>query len=332
MEIHLVSYVSNDGPAPTAMYISRGLGNSGQKEIALGVRLRPGEAPDAFGDTIGDLFTVILELAAAGQIVDIGGRSELAERSVALAGRNDFRGIVYTTPDAQTRGLLGEDGLLGILVTSLELEISDAVGATRLLGQLGERARFYPTPPWSDRDRPVVVTEEFRSQSILARVPRLNSAATSVWIPIAHVTTFPGPGPVPDLHHEIGPMRIHMDVAARSHGLLRQALGELGDTLPLAILAAVSPELTRCLTWAPGQSQALTIVDSDRPADPRCAGNFLLYVPGAERNGAKVVEDGFALFLRQPDWLRIRAAIAAGEGLTVPDEAGGILFELAFTP
>lgn len=322
-ELFLLTLDSVDGPVQVAMFVSRGLAKVRQKEIALGVRLRAGEEPANFYGEIGDLYVRFYELAEAGQTVDHGGRTILGPASKPLLARPEFRAIVYTEPDSTTRAVLGTNGLLAIVITSKEIEVADQVGHTRLLSRLGRRARFFPTPPWSDRDRPEVLTDEYLSRSLLANLPKIHASGSVAWIKISpQRRPVPGPLGMPDFESDFDSVRVELNLSASSMAPLRMALETLPDSAPLAVFTDVNSDLPRCLTWEPGQAGGQAISDFGRSEDLRCAGNFVLFVPGEERNQARVVEDGFAVLLRTEDWQGIRDAISTGRTVRVSDSAG----------
>jgi hypothetical protein len=327
MDVHLLSHDSREGPIRDVMYVSRGLG---PKEIALDVRLREHEPHESFDVEIGHLFLQFHALARAGRTVDVGSVTTLADESRPFLGRPDFRAIVYTFPDAEARALLGGEGLLGIFVTGLEADLARQVGHLRLLGQLGNRSRYYPTPPWSDRDRPEVLTPDFAAKSLLRGAPRVSVLRSAAW------TEFSGPskpvaGPLaaPDFESELGFTTVHARFDRDALGVIGDAFLQVPPAQPLVFLTGFDPDIPRCLTWVPGQAGGNAISDFRRGNDRRCLGNFLLVVPEQPRNQVRVIEDGFGLSLRTPDWEHVRAEVAAGRPVSVADDEGHLVLEIS---
>jgi hypothetical protein len=325
LDVYGLGFDSVNGPVRCAMFVSRGLRTAGQPEIAIGVAVAEDEPLDFLEEQIGSFYVHCRALARQGQHVGLGGRTVL-DASTPLLGRADFRGILYTRPNAVVRELVGPDGLLGVVVTARELEIADQVGHTRLLSRLGEEARFFPTPPWSDRERSEVLTDEHRNASLVDRVPRFAAYRASAWMTLdttEHEISGPRPD-LPDHQSRFGPIEVRLELDPAMRPGLVEALAGLPDSLPLALLTGVSPELSRCLTWSPGRP-ASAISAREGREDRRCAGNFVLFVSGQERSEVRIVEDGFGLMLRPADWRSVREALKAGTGARVTDGGRTVL-------
>jgi hypothetical protein len=328
MTVATRTYDTVGGPIESAAFATRGFVGLGERELVLVVRLRPAEDWSDLAARVGRLFSSLFEVGRARPGLSVGARTILAPQSSPLLGRPDFLGIVYTHLSDDLRGLVDAEGLLCILVTGREVEIAERAGQTRLLGQLGKRARFFPTPPWSDRDRPELLTNAAWSGACLPMLPTMSLYGASAWITIP---ISPKPVPVGEdyLSENLNSVRIEWWIEPRSRSVLETALRQIADTQPIAILLSVAPGVPRCLTWMPGQEGMSAISDFRHGStDPRCAGNFLALVPDRPDNQAIVIEDGFGAFLRAEDWQRIRAALTTGEEVHVRDSKGEVILIL----
>jgi hypothetical protein len=74
------------------------------------------------------------------------------------------------------------------------------------------------------------------------------------------------------------------------------------------------------MAWEPGQKHQFAI---SKPSSTGAyiAGNFISFVPQQEEDGGIVLEDGFAVLLRDESWQRIRAALEGGQPLSLPAES-----------
>jgi hypothetical protein len=132
-------------------FVSDGLAALGQKELVFTFARQRDESIDPLAGQVGRLLITIHSLAAAGRIVEIGSFTEFGERrflgSVAPAASHTcapslWRASPFPTARSPRYQLMGD-----------EVETLKHFGMTRVAARLGERYRYYPWPPWWDRDR-----------------------------------------------------------------------------------------------------------------------------------------------------------------------------------
>jgi hypothetical protein len=152
-DVYSHSIDSVEGPIPCWTYVTVGMQSANQKEMLLTVKREKGEAEDAFDRFLPNLFTSFYKFAEKGQVVDIGGITQLGPGGTPILGRPDFLGLIYTAPQSLPGIEVRPDQLTVLLVTQRELSLGRRLGMTRLLSRLGESVRYYPAPPWADRKR-----------------------------------------------------------------------------------------------------------------------------------------------------------------------------------
>jgi hypothetical protein len=305
---------------PCWTYVSDGLSSAGQKELIFTLRRRPDEAPADFPHDPLRFFTQVLQLAEQGRLVDVGGFTAFRAASGFL-GETEQLALVYTTPEALPGVALPPPGesLLAVLLRPDEAAVVPAIGGYRALSLLGQARRYYPTPPWSDRDRPAVLTQADLAQSVLSRVSTWPATGLTVRMLTAPPQPVPGRGVaglLPDA--EMGrPGDVVLRVPAGRRAALREALAQAGAGGGLALLTTPDPEADVRLVWRPDQGQPCAI---QAGGDGRCVtGSFLMLAFGEGlTDGARVAEDGFAAMFGPESWRRFGEALAAGAPLRVP--------------
>src|SRR5262249_16400963 len=158
---------------PCWTYVTSGLWKVGQKDLIFSLHRGPGEAPGDFPKDPLDFFGQVYELTSQGRLVDVGGYTCFQKPSGFL-GRTDPIGFAYSPPE-NFEGLVlppPNTGLTAILLTADEAAVVPSLGTYRVLTLLGQANRYYPCPPWSDRRRPSVLSQQDLTQSLLAKIPR----------------------------------------------------------------------------------------------------------------------------------------------------------------
>lgn len=141
-------------------YISQGLTQLGQKEVVFTVRRRVATEREHDYDLEPlKWFKFLYSLAQEGKIVD--NFQPTVFQAFLFLGRPDFTMILYcplTNIDNVPRSYLPEEGLQAIPLTATEAEVAKHYGAMRPLSHLGISERWFPFPPWIDRDRKHCIT------------------------------------------------------------------------------------------------------------------------------------------------------------------------------
>jgi hypothetical protein len=275
--------------------VSDGLAAHGQVELCFTVKREAGEAEHAFPRMLFDLFRIIEDCAANGQIVTEGGFTRLNPAMPGLV-RDDFHGVMYTSGQRLAGVEAREPFLTAIALTGPETQVAEQFGMVRVMALLGEHYRFFPTAPWIDRNRPEIAHPESAATSILNQLPRFRvSGVRARYETPQSVIGEPGTKVVLTMTHG----------AAKT---LLEGFRHLGSDIGVALLLELDTEADAIFVWHPGQAGAFVIVKPDTHGR-RVAGNFVAISNGAKTDGSSVIEDGFGLMLTRETWKRFHAAI-----------------------
>jgi len=302
--LHVID--SQKGPVPCWSYVTEGLWAHGQKELIFTLSRKPNEKPLDYSRDLLNLFKNVYELAKQGRLVNVGDYSEFGPSG--FLGRSDLRGIGYVTPQIlQGVKVLGPH-LAGIFLTDEELAIAKSLGVTRVMANLGWAYRYYPCPPWFERDRSsVLLSKPMQEHSILTHMGR--GPVQGAWILLDHEK------------------QLFLSVLPAARSKLQALLTKSPPRAPLALLIEADPRANACMVWAPGQSGLSAITSPNSDGLVR-TGNFLALVPGQPENEFRYVEDGFSLMLTDASWKVIREAMASGKPVSVPITKSGMNFQL----
>jgi hypothetical protein len=303
-----VSIFSHDiasqfGPIACYSYLTDGLLASGQREMILTVSHDPAEVDPPTLPL--QFFANINQLAMEGRLVDVGGYSEFGR--VGFMG--NFRGVLYEQSQAFADVPSSQDALAVILATEDELEVAKRCGSSRILVRLGDAYRYFPFPPWSDRTRSSVVTQDFWRQSILGKnLPRLGGGGTTV--------------------RREGE-RVIMRSTPRVALTADQMLSNLPRNTPIGVLARLDPEADGMLVWQPGQRAPAAIVPNGSKGE-RLGGCFIIIVGESPTNESERFEDGFTMKLTNISFATAIEAIRFGRPVSIRGAAGLPVFELSW--
>jgi hypothetical protein len=276
---------------PCWSYVTEGLRAHRQREIVFTL-VRPHGAgmEQAPRDPL-QLLGAIAQLAAQGRVVDEGGVTEVGP--TGMFGQPALRGVVYQAASPMEGVALPPGALAAVAVVHPEMETAKRFGALRVLARLGRAHRFYPTAVWCEPGRAPLMGPE--SGSILEGV----ASAHIVGLTIAMAGD-----------------QVVLRVARSAQPGLRDGLATLPAQAALALMASLDPAADGCLVWNPGQSGPEAI-SPPGSRGARLSGCFALFIPEQAGDGANPFEDGFAVTLTDTSWARIRAALSAGQPLTV---------------
>lgn len=287
------------GAVPCFTYVSEGLRALGQREIALTL-VRPLEdGLERAPQYPLHVFKAIAELAAAGRFVEPGGFTEVGP--AGLFGRPSLRGLGYERAAPMSGVELPPGCLAAVVLVDHELATAKAFGSLRVLARLGRAACFYPTACWCDLDRRPIGAPD--ADSILGRVPCLGQPGVSA---------------------RLDGDRVTVRVARHAGPRVASALAELPEDAAAALLASLDEHADGCLVWEPGQAAPAAIAPPGS-AGARLSGCFALFVPQQAADEGRIHEDGFALFLTDASWRRVRAALSRGESLVLPSATGSAI-------
>ncbi len=285
---------------PCWSFVTEGMTAHKQKEMILTLARAANQKIEDYPRQLVDLLAAIYDLAQEGQVVDVGQSTLFSEAGVP--GYKDVRGIGYVEPQGflgvETRGV---PLVASILLKGDEAKIAWDFGLTRITSLLGKMYRHYPCPTWCDLKREPVAFLGAMEESILGKFSRVYSRAS---------------------YYE-EQKHIYLSVRSSSRAQLRKIVEELPPTSPLALYTQPDSRANACLVWCPGADQSMAITPQGSDGS-RKTGAFLAFIPEQEETDLRMVEDGFAVFLKNGDWMEIRSALLAGTDFVVPkDESTG---------
>lgn len=278
---------SPKGAIPCWTYVSDGLLAHGQKELVFTLRREKNEAEGAFPQEPLMFFRTVYPYAEKKQLVDAGAYTGF-DRG-AFWGRH----ILYSeaVPSQSTPPLsLPQNALHAHLVTDEELKRAFAEGVLRILAGLGYQTRYFPTAPWSERNRPSL---KFGT-SILARTPCLS---------------------VPEATIVKSNTQYLLALTPVSQKYLKN-LEEWTENAPLAFVFSRFPSCDACLAWVPEEGFPFAIAGEGSKGE-RVAGCFLVMVPQQEEDSIVPLEDGYTLLLTTPSWEHLKAGLLSGEDFEI---------------
>ncbi|KAL2361938.1 hypothetical protein RJZ56_005154 [Blastomyces dermatitidis] len=153
-------------------YISKGLAQVGQKEIVFTIRRRAGEREDHLPIAPFQWMKFVYSAAKDGQRVEEFQRTEF--HSPSFLDRSDFQWIVYCPAHPITNipaSYFPTEWLQVIPLIAPEAEVAQKYGIMRALGHLGAQERWFPFPPWINRDRQPCITMASMAGSVKDSIP-----------------------------------------------------------------------------------------------------------------------------------------------------------------
>jgi hypothetical protein len=271
---------------PCWTFLSDGLWSHGQKEIMLTIRRREEESLDQILPHLTFYYKLVYKLALDGRFVLEGGRTILRDKG--LFGASEGKSLTYvpfscftgvTPPTSPT--------ISGILLMEDEFQVAEEMGAARILARLGHQARYYPYPPWSDRDRDSVASMEEMQGSVLEKLNKLSMGN-------AHVLRSGD--------------QVLFRLLPEDAKTIVKAFEDLQDNPALGLLTSIDPSANACLVWLPREEgpQGITLPGGD---SSHMTGCYLAFVGSADENSCAIVEDGFFVTLTEESWLALEDAL-----------------------
>ncbi len=307
-------------PVQCWTFVTNGLKKFGQAEILIAVDRVAGEVPP--GPAM--LLDAVARRAAAGQLVGVGGFTEFGpavKATLARKGKLQVAGVGYALPTGVDHVLsaLNEssgDCLAVIQLATLELETVRHIGLPRVLSQLSRQSCVYPYPIWNDPNRLPVISKDFEAS-------QLNGFGVHVVLQ----------GLMP--FREAGVVRLHISQSEREKlASLLNATAERNTGLLLSTTAGWS-DAPACLVWNPASKVPEALSDStskealarfDEPGQ-RLLGAFIGFAVAAKDEGAIVIEDGFMVFLAEPNRRRLVRSLT--DGVPVSFHGAGAMLPVA---
>jgi len=293
-------------------YATAGLSALGAPEVLLSLKQEAGEADGAFPRRLLGFFRIAYELAEQKRLVE-GSAVMLSDKDAPLVPGSSFRAVLFTAPQRLKGIPIAAPYLTAILVTLEEAEAMKEYGLARILGRLGRSVRHFPTPPWADRRRASVVAAN-EKESILGGVRRLGVRSARVWEEGG--TNDVGPGAFAEARVTSAQTRVVLELEPGAPSFLAPRLAKLPASAPFALLTMPDANGTAALVWQPGDVRSPSAITKERYVHS-IGGNFVLFTPSTQKQGAGVVEDGFAVALHEAEFQGLKQALAEGKPLAV---------------
>jgi hypothetical protein len=187
---HVVTSPPNQLPCWT--YISNGLSEVQQPEVVFTLLQRKNENVEAFPEAPLEWIRTVHLLASGGlklqpgQMIDLVfdkgmafhkiNKVMLVQDTKRWQNMNRFGGLVLANPLSNTTLGLPQDTLPRLTYNTVALTHEEAVvarqfGVTRVIGHVGISVRWFPYPPWIDRDRGDTVNMADQAGSIRIGLP-----------------------------------------------------------------------------------------------------------------------------------------------------------------
>jgi hypothetical protein len=319
--------------------VSEGLAARLGREMVFTLRRRPGEESARFPRDPLHFFADLYERVEQGHRPVAGDYARFAYPGGFL-GHHGLVGVAYVASellDGADRGevLPGVDlhgpTLTAIFLHGPEAELAERCGSYRPLTLLGYTNRYYPCPPWSDRDRPCVFTAGDLEQSLLSDFPVLCVRGATVCLEGSGRDPA-GPSPVLYGLEQFTPGRsLRLTVARDCLPSLRDFLNRIPEHVPFVVVTDPHPSASARLAWRPGQGRVEAIMPNGSDGS-RLTGGFVAFLPSDDLEFGNVHEDGFAVALRAAAWRGLRRALETGRPYALPPPDGWLGFILEWAP
>lgn len=281
----VTAWLDDVGVANRVIWVlsSDGLRAFGHPEVVFPVAAHPQLDREATARTLAQVLGAIARAAQAGQSVAAGGTTRFGAPVLG------FDGVVYLPATPIGAQHIPDTKLIGIFAAAAELDGVGVFGARRFAGQLARQTQYFPYPPWTDVARQRFAIAQW--PSVVSNMPYLALVGATIM-------------------RENGALQFRLG-RVQAGTVLRNVMPQLPPgTPPTFTLHAIAPNANACLVWAPNQ-QAAEAVAPPGSAGERMGGCFLATANQQPANGSQIVEDGFAYFMRDPDYATFRAALEA---------------------
>ena len=190
--VHIHHHQVPQKPTPCWTYISEGLFRVNQPEVVFTLLQRQNEHENGFPEGPVEWIRVVYELAKNGTNLETGQMCDLVFDSGAVQVRVNRRAFPQDPNKWATFRLFGalvhgipiarsDFGIPAnarpptsyhvIALTHEEAAVARQFGVTRVIGHVGASVRWFPHPPWIDRDRADCITMADQVGTIRAEIP-----------------------------------------------------------------------------------------------------------------------------------------------------------------
>ena len=289
-------------------YASDGLEKAGQKELLISVKKMPDESVSDFPQAPFAFFKTVLQHSLRQEYIDIGSISDFGENGFLST---TFPGAAYVRSQSMGDWFPPDDSLATVLLTREELAASQVAGLTRVLALLGKACLHFPCPVWNDLTRLSVVSAEMlslMSESFIAQMPRILVRDSGV---------------------SASERVIDLQLPLSSRHFFKQ-LRELDREAPLLLLVDFDERADAVLVWQEDRKAVPLAISAPGTQGSRIAGSFIFFAPAQGTDHGMIVEDGFALSLREETWNELRLSLINGSPFYLPRQDEGYDFRLAW--
>lgn len=287
---------SRQGRLRVRTFVTEGLGAMRAQEVSATL---PFEWGDAAVRAVMTLFQHLERFAAEGTPASLGGYTGFRSEGFG-AGR--LWGVTYAR-GTSVRGIpVGTSTLAAVLLHEEEFGFVQRGLATRVLGRLAERARYFPYPAWWElRDAPVF-SESEEAQSFIERVnPHLLLRDVRV--------------------SRVGETDLVVSLPASAAATFRTLWAEHPDLATFALHADLAPDADAQMIWFAGATEPNATARGDRPPQ-RFGYAFAIFAGSGDRDFYRGMEDAASVILSTRTFARLREALLCGSELTLPFEDG----------
>ncbi|KAH8749170.1 hypothetical protein BGZ57DRAFT_140114 [Hyaloscypha finlandica] len=321
VSIHAHMFTSPPNQMPCWTYISQGLSMVSQPEVVFTLLRRPSENVEAFPESPLEWINTVYDLAHGGLHLETGEMVDLVlDQEEAFLKINQVM-IIQDPKKWQPMSRFGSF-VLGIplnsgcfqflndmlppnahhviALTHEETAVAKQFGVTRVIGHLGLSVRWFPYPPWIDRDRGDAVNLADQGGSIRIGMPILRLyGLNAMLVEDDIVLTIP--------------------VGDNKRKSLKDYVLGLPMSAAVGLDSFITQEADGELTWKSGQKYPMGMASTSRKMKNLNLG-FLMFIPQRDKDHCMMCEDGYGILIRDDTWKAIRDAIQNAQDITIPLE------------
>ncbi|KAH9222321.1 hypothetical protein DL95DRAFT_508238 [Leptodontidium sp. 2 PMI_412] len=321
VSIHAHQFYSPPNQLPCWTYISQGISTPSQPEIVFTLLRRVSENIEVFPQFPLEWIKTVYGLAQSGLHLETG---DLAELDISQREASLKIGQIKILQNPQAWQMMGRFGSIlhgmplnsgcfqfpndmlppnahhAIALTHEETAVAKQFGVTRVLGHLGLSVRWFPYPPWIDRDRNDTVNLADQGGSIRIGMPilRLNGL-NAMLVQDDIILTIPA------------------DEQKRK--TFKEYILELPMSAAVGLDSFMTEEADSGLTWKRGQKDPMGYASNSGVMKSLNLG-FLMFAPQQDSDRCIMCEDGYGILIRDDTWARIRNAIQESQEIIIPLE------------
>ncbi len=289
-------------------YTTNGLKQAGQKELLISIKKLQGQSLSDLPQAPLEFFKTVLSHCMAKEFIEIGSISDFGENGFLTS---KFPAAAYVRSQTMGDWFPPEQSLATILMTGEELEASQIGGLTRVLALLGKDSLHYPCPVWNDLSRVSVVSAQMLSamkESFIAQMPRIL---------------------VRDSGISSADKVIDLQLPLSARHFFKQ-LEDLQADSPLLLLCDLDERADAVLVFQEDKTQAPLAISAPGTTGTRIAGSFICFAPGQDKDNGMIIEDGYALSLKDTSWMELKSSLLAGSPFYLSRSDDGFDFRLSW--